>query len=306
MKLFLNKILFFFILTVFLFVFYEYSLSFIPNSYNVKKKLIEEKKDSIKMIIVGTSRAFSGIIPSKMPYYSINIANNSQSIYYDIELLEKYIKKLPNINSIVFDINFFSFEYNLDNGPEEWRALYYNNIFNINPQSKNLSFIDNLFIKMYNPKDIIYHLSSIPIYNRYYKNKGVALNIGKSLINKENTKKRYKHLLNNYMSKKEKIKIIKKLENFLKSLKNSKIKIFFVQIPVSSEMYSNIDKKLLEENNNIINDFSKIYTNIKSINILNDNRFFDFDFRDSDHLNLNGAIKFSEILSNEINSTYPD
>ena len=159
---------------------------------------------------------------------------------------------------------------------------------------------------MYNPKDIIYHLSSIPIYNRYYKNKGVALNIGKSLINKENTKKRYKHLLNNYMSKKEKIKIIKKLENFLKSLKNSKIKIFFVQIPVSSEMYSNIDKKLLEENNNIINDFSKIYTNIKSINILNDNRFFDFDFRDSDHLNLNGAIKFSEILSNEINSTYPD
>ena len=46
--------------------------------------------------------------------------------------------------------------------------------------------------------------------------------------------------------------------------------------------------------------------NIKSINILNDNRFFDFDLRDSDHLNLNGAIKFSEILSNEINSTYPD
>ena len=49
------------------------------------------------MIIVGTSRAFSGIIPSKMPYYSINIANNSQSIYYDIELLEKYIKKLQTL-----------------------------------------------------------------------------------------------------------------------------------------------------------------------------------------------------------------
>ena len=48
MKLFLNKILFFFILTVFLFVFYEYSLSFIPNSYNVKKKLIEEKKIQLK------------------------------------------------------------------------------------------------------------------------------------------------------------------------------------------------------------------------------------------------------------------
>ncbi len=307
MKLFLHKIFFFLFITVFLLALYENSLSFVPNTYTVKKKLIEQKKDSIKMVIVGTSRSFSGIIPSKMTNFTVNIANNSQSIYYDIELLKKNIKNLPHLKTIVFDINFFTFEYNLDNGPEAWRALYYKNTYNIGPQTKELSFSDNFLVKMYNPKDIIFHINSIPQYNNYYENRGFASNIeSNSLIKKEEATKRYNHLLNKYMLKSEKVKIIEQLEIFLESLTNTKIKVVFVQIPVSPTMYNYIDKKLLVENNNILNNLCEKYDNVESINMLNDMRFLDDDFRDSDHLNLKGAIKFSDLLNSEINKLYTD
>ncbi len=307
MKLFLNKIFFFFFVTVFLLALYEKSLSFVPNPYTVKKKLIEEKKDSIKMVIVGSSRAFSGIIPNRIDSFSVNIANNSQSIYYDIEILKKNIKNLPHLKTIVFDINFFTFEYNLDVGPEAWRAIYYRNTFNIIPQTKELSFSDKFLIKMYKPKDIIFHINSIPQYNNYYENRGFASNIvGNNIINKEDATKRYNHLFNKYMLKSEKAKIIEDLEIFLESLTNTKIKVVFVQIPVSPTMYNYIDKKLLVENNNILNNLCEKYDNVESINMLNDMRFLDDDFRDSDHLNLKGAIKFSDLLNSEINSTYLD
>ena len=71
-------------------------------------------------------------------------------------------------------------------------------------------------------------------------------------------------------------------------------------------MYSCIDKKLLEENNNTLNNFCEKYTNVTSINMLKDTRFLNNDFRDSDHLNSKGANKFSKLLNSEINKLYID
>ena len=160
---------------------------------------------------------------------------------------------------------------------------------------------------MYNPKDIIHHYSSTPKYDSYYKNNGVALSFEEAIeVNKESSLKRYNHLLNKYMLKSEKPKIIEELEALLENLTNTNIKVFFVQIPISPTMYSYIDKKLLIENNNILKKLCEKYPNVKSINMLNDVRFLDNDFRDSDHLNSKGAIKFSRILNNIINTVYID
>ena len=108
------------------------------------------------------------------------------------------------------------------------------------------------------------------------------------------------------MLKSEKPKIIEELEALLENLTNTNIKVFFVQIPTSPTMYSYIDKKLLIENDNILKNLCEKYPNVKSINMLNDVRFLDNDFRDSDHLNSKGAIKFSRILNNNINTVYID
>ena len=94
MKLFIRKFFLFSFLSVFLVVLYENSLSFVPNTYTLKKKLVEENKEHIQMIVLGTSRAFSGIMPNKMNDFTVNIGNNSQSIYYDIELLNPSLWKI--------------------------------------------------------------------------------------------------------------------------------------------------------------------------------------------------------------------
>ena len=71
-------------------------------------------------------------------------------------------------------------------------------------------------------------------------------------------------------------------------------------------MFSCIDKKILNENNDILNIFCTKYPNTKSINMLNDTRFFNDDFSDSDHLSFKGASKFSILLNEEINTLYLD
>ena len=96
------------------------------------------------------------------------------------------------------------------------------------------------------------------------------------------------------------------MERFLESIKKTKIKVVFVQIPTSPTMYNYIDKRLLIENNNILNNLSDKYVNVESINMLNDVRFTDNDFKDSHHLNSKGAIKFSDILNHELNSIFHD
>jgi hypothetical protein len=280
---------------------YEIVLTSITTSFTVKRDLIEQNLDSIELVAIGTSKIFAGINPSNLDYFAINLANNSQSSYYDIKILEKYIDKLPKLEVIVLEINFFSFEYNLDNGPESWRNAYYSHTFQIDPQSQKLDFYENLLLHIYKPKDILLHLNSKVEYNSYFENNGWGRNeISKSLPTKEFAFKRYLHLGRNYMNKSDLNENIKLFESFIEKLNQKNIKIVFVQMPVSPLLAKLIDPKILEKNKGLINGFQLKTNNLIYLDYLNDSRFPNSSFIDSDHLNYISANKFSAILNDTL------
>jgi hypothetical protein len=301
MRAFLNRLVVFFIPLIGFVLLYEMFLTTITTSFTVKRDLIEKKLDSIELVVLGTSKTFAGINPSYIDYFAINLANNSQSSYYDIKLLEKYLDKLPKLKVIVCEVNFFSFEYNLDNGPESWRNTYYSHTFQIDPQSQKLDFYEKFLLHIYKPKDILLHLNSREEYNSYFENNGWGRNeITESLPTKEFAFKRYLHLRRNYMNGSDLNENIKLFESFLEKLNQKNVKIVFIQMPVSPLLTKLIDVKLLLKNKDFINGFKMKSKNLVYLDYLGDKRFPNSSFIDSDHLNYISANKFSAILNDTL------
>jgi hypothetical protein len=301
MRAFLIRLVIFFTPLIGLIFLYEMFLTSITTSFTVKRDLIEQNLDSIELVAMGTSKTFAGINPAFLNYFTVNLANNSQSIYYDIKLLEKYIDKLPKLKVIIMEVNFFSFEYNLDNGPESWRNTYYSHTFQIDPQSQKLDFYENFLLHIYKPKDILLHINSKKEYNFYFNNKGWGKNeITKTLPTKEFAFKRYLHLRKNYMHENYLNENIKLIDAFLEKLNQKNIKIVFVQMPVSPLLTKLIDNKILSRNKGLVDGFKKKTKNLVYLDFLNDKRFLNTSFIDSDHLNYSSANKFSSILNDTL------
>jgi hypothetical protein len=102
MRSFLIRLAVFLIPLISLVFLYELFLTSITTSFTVKRDLVEQNLDSTELVAIGTSKIFAGINPSNLDYFAINLANNSQSSYYDIKILEKYIDKLPKLKVMVF------------------------------------------------------------------------------------------------------------------------------------------------------------------------------------------------------------
>lgn len=300
MKKFLNALFFFILPALIMMICYEISLSFLPTSYGIKKNIIENKKDSIQTIIFGTSHAFSGINPQQFDSYTINMANNSQSLYYDIKILEKYIDELPKLKTVIFEICFFSFWYNLDYGPESWRNQYFYKSFDIEPQSALLRIYDKLLIAMYSPNDIAILINNYHTNTSYYSTKGWAINdIKPGNLSLSQAKKRYEQFSKEYMNEvniSENVILMKKI---LDKLEKKRITIVFVQYPASPVLSNFIEQKVIYRNNYIINNLKNEYP-LYYLDYSKDVRFPDSVFVDSDHLGFKAAQLLTDILNKDI------
>ena len=109
MKLFFKRLAIFSSFAFLAFIIFEYLLRTFPNTYDVKQKLITKNSSEIEVIFTGTSHVFSGIRPKGIDFNSVNLANNSQSLYYDIQIVKRNLDYLKNLKAVVFEINFFTF-----------------------------------------------------------------------------------------------------------------------------------------------------------------------------------------------------
>lgn len=126
MRSFLRRLALFLLPIVFLAVGAETYVRHIPNSYRIKQQTMETMADSIEIVILGNSHAYSGIRPEQLPGHAINLANVSQTVNLDLALLQRCIHQCPHLRQVimVFDNS------NLCDRPmeetDEWfRITYY-------------------------------------------------------------------------------------------------------------------------------------------------------------------------------------
>ncbi len=129
MKRFLLDIGLFFVVTLIFFGAMEFVAESIPNSYTYKRSYMEHHASEIQTLILGSSNAYDGLNPSEIQG-AFNLANSSQTLEDDYQLLAKYIDSLDSLQTVIVGLGYHS----LGATSEAYRRTYYTIYMNLYPR----------------------------------------------------------------------------------------------------------------------------------------------------------------------------
>lgn len=300
MKNFIIKLIFTFILPLFLLLFaVEWCLRSIPNDYKFKDKMITAKCDSIKVLSFGSSHGHYGIRPDCMSLPAFNIGMPSQSVKYDHFLFYKFIDRCPNLRYVILPVSYFSLTSELEVGAGWAHAKGY---------SIYMGYDEYKFS---------------PIYNFELINKEKYLGLVK-MIGRDLTfvtcdslgwgcKREYGDQKPNFTSfasntvqyHSENIGAsietnVGRLVDIIKTCAERDIKVILLTTPTHESYYSLLDSAHLALTVQTCERLDADFSNTTYLNLLKDSSFVDEDFYDPDHLNTIGAAKLTKMLDEYI------
>ncbi|WP_306533870.1 hypothetical protein [Geobacter sp.] len=289
-------------------LFFEYNLRTMDNSYKIKTNNLETKLRNIEVINIGSSHANNAIVPDIIwPGKSYNLANSAQDFYYDFKLLEKYVDKMPNLKLVIIPVSYHSFEYRISNGFEPWRAYYYSVYCGINSDS----LLIRSDIRNYSAFALWEPLKAVGYAMEGFKGEPVQLDeygfmrvppdsveVIEKKINITTGKARVEEQ-HRFMKKDNVVYNEKILDKIMLLLKERQITPVFVTVPTYHTYYDNLQENKLSEMHKLISGYCSTYK-VKYYDYYKDARFNITDFSNNDHLNMDGAKKFSKIIRKDI------
>jgi len=303
-KLFVFKLLLFCSPLVLGWIVVEWKLAGIPNSYNQKRVYLERSLDSIQVLVLGNSEALYAINPSFFSYKGFNLANISQSLYYDKRLALKYIDQMPQLKLVVIPVSYTSFFHQLSDTKENWRDYYYYRFWGI--KYDELPIVDSKcfsYVSLYTMPEVLkmmkkgfkVNLAANLYYNGFMKND--TLNSSKNIS--DNSGKARVELHDSSMVNERIPEIVNDLSGFLAELQKRKIQFVLITTPVYTTYSKYCNPLVLENNRKIIDSLCRKF-DCTYHSFFADNRFTAKDFADNDHMNFLGAERFSGILNDEV------
>ena len=271
------------------------------SSYAAKKYYAEQQLDSVETLVLGSSESFNGIDPTYFYSRTFNLANVSQTLFYDKALTLKYVNQMPKLKHVIINISYFSFFYQLHDIKEKWRDDYYRLFFDTKfSEDKNFTLNNYSYLSVYQLKH------SIELAFNNFKDEsaqnilrnGYQPRYNQELIN-DSTGLARVTIHNNEIFKNRRTQIEKDLESFIEVLKQKKINIIFITTPVYNTYSKFCNPKILEQNSSFINQLCTKYQT-QYLNYFSDSSFIKEDFFDNDHLNNSGAKKLSIKINKEL------
>ncbi|MFB9054893.1 hypothetical protein ACFFVB_17550 [Formosa undariae] len=296
MKKFLNLFLLFCLPVLVVGCVMEFALRQIPNAYQVKSDYLETHRGRIKTLLLGSSHILYGVNPEYLTEEALNYGHVSQTIDIDYDILHRYISDLEALETVVLRLSYTTLFEQLKEGDEKWRIKDYTLYTDISLDSKIKDHFEILSVKLK------YNLERI--YKYYILNEAVehVNKWGWASQEREQTPENIeavsmrvakKHTAPSDVFYSENYKI---LENIIKECTEKGIKVVLVTMPAYKDYIQHLDALQLEKTINAGMRMDLEYSNCTYLNYLNDNRFGRSDFLDADHLNTQGAEKFSKII----------
>ncbi|WP_067149412.1 hypothetical protein [Pseudotamlana agarivorans] len=293
------------------FTYAEYTLYCYPSAFQLKAKHFKQNKKNIDILILGSSHNQNAINPEIINDFSCsNLAFGGQDIRIDSALFNLVIKQLPKLKYIVLELSYHTLEHR-------------NNI-NYHRNSLYLRFYNlNLFNRNINIKDYSIYLSKPNLYNRFLNPFAKKTSVNKygfateltsntpELNRFENLKYNENLILNDTSNmfinrhKYEDIDAYKKNTSTICHLIDKCVNNDIIPIVISPPVYKNYFNSYIiskeKRRKDYINQILLKYPAMVYIDYEQDSRFIVTDFKDEDHLNPNGAKKFSMLLNDTIN-----
>jgi hypothetical protein len=283
------------IMLVFILIF-EGLLRHIPNDYNYKKTFLDLHSNTIETLFLGSSHAYFDLNPA---YYSANCFNAgyvSQTLDYDVAILEKYDGKWDKLQSIVLPISYFTLFSTLETSAEAWRIknylIYYgfNSSHKIRDYSEFLSNDNNINVaKLYSyywVKQNTISCSELGFGLDYNSKSQKDLEKAGFEASKRHTAANFNHFESNK----------KQLMRLIQFAKTRHIKVYLFTPPAYFTYRNGLDKTQLNKTIETLELIQKENNHVIYANYLTDSTFTKTDFYDADHLNDIGAKKMTLMI----------
>jgi hypothetical protein len=313
MKKFLFNFLIFVIPILIVGVVMEIYLRKTKNVYEIKADQLTDNAKKINVLILGNSHATYGVDPNQFGLYAFNVAQVSQSIYFDKRITLKYIDSLKNLKFVFISIDYHSLYFSNQNIRNDWSYYGYQIPF----KNEHSIISENCYLKGYTPKMATTSLLKYVV-NRKFNDKLFALDLEESVdvskpvskgwfsfkgsnlsqMSVQSCKARASDFKNSIKKSNEKKEILIDLEDFIIKLKSKKIIPILFTTPCYSEYNKILDKEIQFQNKkdiiSLTNKYKIEYWNYLELPLQQS------DFYNCDHLNASGAMKFSKILNNRL------
>lgn len=303
MKDFVKKIILFLFPLFFIVITMEPLLRNIPNEFKYKNNYLDRNSNEITKLFLGSSHTYYGIDPRVIGGNSFNAGHVNQSIDLDFEILKKYSNNWGMLKYIMIPIDYPSLFVSKSSRPGLiWMMKYYNLYYDMdlsNSLFENSEILTPSFRSSIN-RIFTYYILGDEIGTWSELGFGhVDSYIIDSDLSLSGEKAALRHTISDQTSLNYNISIINELIVFAKT-KN--INILFYTSPACNTYVSKLNKNQLDLTINTISKIANDNSNCTYINLLKDNHFSSSDFRDANHLNQNGAEKFSIMIDKIINN----
>lgn len=282
----------------------EWGLCRMPNAASIKRDRLHALSAQVDTIILGGSETYYGISPHALSGTAFNLANWSQSLYFDYELTKKVLPDLPKLERAIVLVNYMSLYMELYDHPESPRQYQYVQEWGI-PLQRPSDYLDIQVwsrVARYSPHSALEELERgfrgslaprvddrgwyrVPDEDRW--GLGVEQAHGRLAVHHGFMKEKY------FQGNTE------RLEHLITLLRGRGVDVVLVTTPVWETYRAGMRQERWSRTLGVIDAMVQKF-GVRYLNHQNDPRMAAEDFEDADHLNADGAVKFARLLEQEM------
>lgn len=278
----------------------------IPSTYSFVGQQLESESDKIEVAVFGSSQIKNSVNPEYIEKKTLNISSSAQHHNSDFQLLKGLVERLPALKTVVFEVSYGHFEIP-HNTKYYWKKPVFLKYYGINTFERAVYPTDSL-LYMSHPGFFTTQLfdmfvrDSMPAFNRFgfdtgnydgrFKRLGFDLDsIMKDPIN---------------ISRRESAVILKYNTAYFKEMlefcHQRGLEVVIISPPTFTNYNNKRDAAVLRRRDSVLALFQAQYPNLKLLIAETDSRYKVTDFRNGNHLNPDGAEKFSKQLDSLLNA----
>lgn len=288
----------------------EIALLYKTNTYSYKHQYVESHLDEIKVLIMGNSHTLYALIPDSMTKKAFNTAISGRNIFYDVELVKKYLPRMNHLETVVVPLDYFNFYL----GREIQNPKYFRFEKDMNSTQKCM-----YYKYMGIPAESVWFWSELlnsklKFMSRFWESAAAARecdSLGSQRLRLSGRKagwelvKLPKLIDKSINPNQEKLKQLNDLYNELCSVSNQKdVRLLLVSTPMYKTYQKDMDSCVVNEMHEFAYSLCQKYPNTEYYDFSYDDHFVKDDFNDASHLLESGAIKFTHIINDIIQDKY--
>ena len=295
MKPFLRRLLVFLLPVAMFFLAAELTLYSLPNTYRLKSKLLHETDTATETIVLGNSHAYFGLAPRLMPA-TVNLANVSQTLSVDKLVLEEALRHKKRLKRVILSVDHSNlFDPPLSEGKEYWRTTYYNRYMSlpVGPRRTRVRF-ETAHVASAKNKLLSYLENPVLACDSAGWGTAYVPAPEDSLLLTPEARRdaARRHAMTSLRNAR---KNVSDLLAIVRLCQSRGLQLWLVQPPVMPGYLENIP----EQQRRLLRRLMLrcgTGRNVRVVDMQQDGRFVRGDFHDADHLNHDGARKFTKIL----------